>query len=111
LPDSPLPELPPRCACGSLLRPDVVWFGESLPEGVLRLAWQVAAQCDLFLLIGTSATVQPAASLAWVAKDNGAFMIEINPEATAASEIADESFRAKSGIILPELVKAIETAE
>ena len=111
LPDSPLPELPPRCACGSLLRPDVVWFGESLPEGVLRLAWQVAAQCDLFLLIGTSATVQPAASLAWVAKDNGAFMIEINPEETAASEIADESFRAKSGIILPELVKAIETAE
>jgi NAD-dependent deacetylase len=111
LPDSPLPEVPPRCGCGSLLRPDVVWFGEALPEDVLRLAWQVAAQCDLFLLIGTSATVQPAASLAWIAKDNGAFVIEINPEETAASEIADESFREKSGVVLPELVRAIEAGK
>jgi NAD-dependent deacetylase len=105
-----LQEIPPRCKCGALLRPDVVWFGESVPEDILRLAWQAAAQCEVFFLIGTSATVQPAASLAWIAKENGAFVVQINPEATAATEIADESFREKSGVILPELVAALENA-
>ena len=63
LPDVPLREIPPRCACGALLRPDVVWFGEALPVEALERARVAAEACDLFLVVGTSALVQPAASL------------------------------------------------
>jgi NAD-dependent deacetylase len=105
--DTPLPELPPKCECGAFLRPDVVWFGESLPADLIELAMQKASICDAFLLIGTSATVQPAASLAWIAHENGAIVIEINPESTPATEIAQESLRGNAGIILPRLVEAL----
>lgn len=108
LPNAPLASLPPVCDCGALLRPDVVWFGESLPVDVTHLAWDVSSHCDAFFLVGSSATVQPAASLPIAAKENGAMLIEINPEATAITEIADESFRGKSGIILPLLMQAIK---
>ena len=107
LPDTPLKQLPPRCDCGALLRPDVVWFGEMLPASVLQLAWDVAGKCDVFFVVGSSATVQPAASLAWIAKENGAIVVEINPEETPVTEIADESFRAASGEVLPKLVDAL----
>jgi NAD-dependent protein deacetylase/lipoamidase len=109
--ENPLKQVPPVCTCGALLRPDVVWFGEALPDFILKLAWQVAGSCDVFLAIGTSGTVEPAASLAWIAKDSGAIVVEINPESTPITEIADEIFSQKSGVLLPRLVQALKSNE
>ena len=73
---------PPHCpACGGLLRPDVVWFGEYLPEGALEAAWEAAERCDLFLSVGTSNLVEPAASLPWIAHRRGATVIVVNTTA------------------------------
>jgi len=94
----------PRCSCGGLLRPGVVWFGEPLPEEMLYKAFEAASSTDLMLVIGTSGVVQPAASLAVRAKDGGALVVEINPEATPLSEVADVSFKGKAGEIAPLLV-------
>jgi len=105
---TPLDEIPPHCSCGSLIRPDVVWFGEPLPAEIMRTAWDVAANCDFFFMIGSSATVEPAASLAWIARENGGVVVEINEEATAVTEIANEFFLGKSGIILPALIDALK---
>jgi NAD-dependent deacetylase len=70
---------PPRCEqCGAFLRPDVVWFGGSLPENGLRLAWSAAGECDLFLSVGTSNLVEPAASLPWTAAGSGATVAVVN---------------------------------
>lgn len=92
----------PRCArCGSLLRPDVVWFGEMLPEHALASATAAAAGCDVFLSVGTSSVVEPAASLALHAKRNGACVIEVNPEDTPLTRFADHSLRGKAGAVLP----------
>lgn len=100
-----LGEIPPKCVCGGSLRPDVVWFGEALPQEILSQAFQAAQSCDLFLSVGTSALVQPAASLPLLALRNGAFVVEINPEPTPLSERVDESIRGKAGEVLPRLVK------
>jgi NAD-dependent deacetylase len=98
----PLPDLPPRCsACGALLRPDVVWFGESLPAGVLDAAWEAAARCGMMLVIGTSAVVQPAASLPMVALRQGARLVEVNPAETPLSAHAHEVLRAPAAEALP----------
>jgi NAD-dependent protein deacetylase/lipoamidase len=105
--ETPLKEIPPLCECGALLRPDVVWFGEPLPAHMIELAMQKASLCEVFFIIGTSATVQPAASLAWIAYENGAIVVEINPEETQATDIANESFRGAAGIILPLMVEAL----
>ena len=104
---TPFEQMPPHCECGSLVRPDVVWFGEALPAEVLATAWQVAANCDVFFLIGSSATVEPAASFAWIARENGAVVVEINDEITPVTEIANECFLGKSGVVLPQLVNAL----
>jgi NAD-dependent protein deacetylase/lipoamidase len=100
----PLDPLPPRCAageiCGSMMRPAVVWFGEMLPEDALRQSIQAAADADVFLVVGTSALVHPAASLPVVAKQHGARLIEINPDPTPLSEIADLTLTGKAGEIL-----------
>jgi NAD-dependent deacetylase len=98
----------PRCAtCGGLLRPHVVWFGESLPRAELESAVIAARTCDLFFSIGTSGLVQPAASLAYAAKNRGAILVEVNAEATPLTPKVDYFFKGKSGEILPELVKAV----
>ncbi len=95
----------PRCAeCGGLLRPDVVWFGEMLPAKALETAWQAAETCQIFFSIGTSGLVQPAASLAHVAKRRGAVVVEINPQPTPLTPQADFFLQGKSGEILPALV-------
>jgi NAD-dependent deacetylase len=95
----------PRCPnCGELLRPDVVWFGEMLPQAELENALAAARASQLFFSIGTSSVVQPAASLALVAKQHGAKVVEINMEETALTPLADTFLRGKSGEILPELV-------
>lgn len=101
-------DIPPRCPhCGGPLRPDVVWFGEGIPENLLRTAVDATASCDVFLCVGTSAAVQPAARLPLIAKRMGAKVIEINPEQTALSVMADWSLHGKAGEILPELVRKL----
>ena len=97
----------PTCECGGLLRPDVVWFGESLPEDVLQKAFDVTKNCDLFFSIGTSAVVYPAASLPELAKQHGAFVVEINLEPTPITSFADVAIHDKSGVILPQIVKTL----
>lgn len=98
----------PECErCGGLLRPDVVWFGEPLPREELEAAATAARSCQVFFSIGTSGVVQPAASLAHAARDNGAVIVEINAEPTALTPKVDFAFQGKSGETLPELVKAV----
>lgn len=94
--------------CGALLRPDVVWFGESLPRAAIERAFQEARQCDVFFSIGTSAVVEPAASLPRLAKSSGAFLVEINPNETPISSIADVVLKGKAGEILPEILAQLE---
>lgn len=69
---------PPRCTCGAMLRPDIVWFGEQLPEEQLARAFGAAESCDVFLSVGTSNLVQPAASLPWIAASRGALVAVVN---------------------------------
>jgi NAD-dependent deacetylase len=103
----PLPDIPPRCSkCNGLLRPDVVWFGESLSEAILRTAWATAERCRLMLVIGTSAVVHPAASLPLVAQRNGARLVEVNPAETPLSEYVDETLRGPAAEVLPDWWKA-----
>jgi NAD-dependent deacetylase len=100
----PLPKIPPHCACGGLARPGVVWFGEPLPEGMMKEAEHAAGSAKVFLVIGTSAVVHPAASLIPYAKQSGAKVIEINTEATAATSMVDCALHGRAGEILPQLV-------
>ena len=109
-PGEALPDLPVCGKCGGLLRPDVVWFGEELANGVWDRAQDAAADCDVLLVVGTSAQVYPAAGLLAVAQVGGARVVEINPEATAASEFADAALRGPSGEILPALVRQLSAA-
>ena len=95
---------PPICKCGNILRPDVVWFGEPLPQDVWEQAMVYAAQCDVMVVAGTSLVVSPANSLPAYAKQNNAFLIEVNPEKTLMTSDMDYSVRDSSAISLPELV-------
>jgi NAD-dependent deacetylase len=98
----------PRCAaCGGLLRPDVVWFGEAIPAGPMALAAAAAEDCDVFLSVGTSSLVYPAAGLAEVALRRRATLIEINPNATDLSPHADLVLAGPSGQVLPALLQAM----
>ncbi|HVO33502.1 MAG TPA: NAD-dependent deacylase [Elusimicrobiota bacterium] len=99
-----LPILPHCEECGALLRPHVVWFGEPLEEDVLRQAEAAVVGCDVFLVVGTSAVVQPAASYPFMAARRKIPVIEINLEPTAVSAIAEISLIGKAGEILPQLV-------
>jgi NAD-dependent deacetylase len=100
-------EIPPRCPyCSGLLRPDVVWFGESLPHDALETAFASAQSCDIFFSIGTSALVQPAASLPLEAIQSGAVTVEINPQTTLLTSHVDFVLKGGAGTVLPELVAA-----
>ncbi len=102
----------PRCpTCGAKLRPDVVWFGEMLPQAELQAAVDAAGTCQIFFSIGTSSVVQPAASLALMAKQRGAVLVEINPEATPLTTLADYFLQGKSGEVLPQMVKEVWSSE
>jgi NAD-dependent deacetylase len=98
----------PHCSCGGLIRPDVVWFGEYLPEDQFNGAEKAASECDVFFVVGTSGVVYPAASLIYVAKDKGAFIIEINIEETEVSSLADKCFIGKAGKILPQILHLVK---
>ena len=101
----PLAEIPPRCACGALLRPGVVWFGEALPEEPVARAFEAARVAEAVLVVGTSSLVYPAAALPQVAHAAGAFVIEINPEPTPLTPLADVSLRGPAAALLPAIVE------
>ncbi len=102
-------DIPPHCPrCGELLRPDVVWFGESLPAEPLEAAFEAASSCQVFLSIGTSVLVEPAASLPFVALRNEAAVIEINPQETPLTPLASYSDHHPAGEALPELVSEMK---
>ena len=106
-PGDQLPGTPPRCArCGAPVRPGVVWFGEALPSKALDEAHAEARGCDVFLSIGTSTVVEPAASLPFVALEAGAAVIEVNPTRTPLSAHATIVLSGAAGAVLPRLVRA-----
>lgn len=98
----------PVCdTCGGMLRPGVVWFGESIPSQALHTATTAAGNCDVFLSIGTSSVVWPAAGLAESARSNGATVIEINLDTTPQSGLSHHCIQGKSGEVLPELISSL----
>ncbi len=99
-----------RCTqpgCTELVRPDVVWFGELLPEDEWNSAVKAAERADVVLSIGTSGVVFPAASIPQIARKQGAYVVEINPEATCLSQTADAFLQGHSGEILPRLLEGL----
>lgn len=105
--DSPVEEIPPYCQCGSILRPDVVWFGEQLSHDVMDKASRAASECEVMFVVGTSAVVCPAAALPILTKNSGGVVMEINLEPTDVSTYADASFFGRAGEILPAFWKSI----
>lgn len=102
-------QIPPQCSCGGILRPDVVMFGEAINPGHLQRAQKLASSCDVMLVVGTSATVEPAAYLPVIAKRSGATIIEINPDHTQLSgPISDMTLLGPAGEIIGQLVDAVE---
>lgn len=97
----------PHCDCGGIIRPDVVWFGEMLPKEIISSAFQAAEQAEVFFSVGTSAVVQPAASLPLMASHNGAFVVEVNIEPTELTRRADLFLQGKSGEVLPRIVEKL----
>ena len=103
---------PPPCPlCGGLLRPDVVWFGESIPDDALKRATDAVTRCDLFLSVGTSSLVYPAAGLAQAAADQGAVIVEVNTNRTPLTAQADFPLQGLATFWLPAIVAAVERAQ
>ena len=101
-------DLPPLCDCGSVFRPDCVFFGEMIPTAAFHAAQAAVAACDVMLVVGTSATVQPAAHMPLMAKQNGAVIIEINLEATPLSySISDYTIKGPAGASMHQLTAAV----
>ncbi len=101
-------DMPPLCTCGNILRPDVVWFGEGLPQDVWQEAIVHANSCDVMVIAGTSLVVSPANTLPIYAKQNKATLIEINPDETIMTADMDLSIRSTTAISLPELVSVFK---
>jgi NAD-dependent deacetylase len=100
--------VPPRCPrCGSFLRPDVVWFGEMLPPGALEAASEEARGCEVFLSIGTSSLVYPAAALPYEALESGAALVEVNPTETPLTRRATFTVPGRAGEVLPNLLREV----
>ncbi|MCX8105993.1 MAG: NAD-dependent deacylase [Ignavibacterium album] len=98
----------PKCKCGGLIRPDVVWFGEFLPADQLEASERAAINSDIFFVVGTSAVVYPAAGLVYIAKRSGSYVVEINIEETEVSSIANFSFFGEAGKVLPEILEEVK---
>jgi NAD-dependent deacetylase len=96
--------LPPECACGALLRPGVVWFGESLDSDVVSASFGVAREADVMLVVGTSSVVQPAASLGAEARSAGAYVVEVNIEPALGGPVANAALTGPAGELLPRLL-------
>lgn len=104
----PLKEIPPYCPCGAMLRPNVVWFGESLDPEVLGASFQAIEACDFLMVVGTSAVVQPSASFPILARQRGATVLEVNMEPTPVSPVVNASLFGKAGEILPRIMEALD---
>ena len=101
--------IPPLCACGGIYRPECVFFGEMIPPAALARSHQVAARCDLMLVVGTSATVQPAAFIPMIARQAGARVIEINFEPTPLTgQVADYTLLGRAGETMNGILAALE---
>ncbi|MBJ7291579.1 NAD-dependent deacylase [Williamsia sp.] len=100
---------PPGCECGGLVRPGVVWFGEMLPKNAFAEATIRAEACDVFILVGTSGVVYPAAGLPHIARGAGATIVEINPDETDLSDACDITIRSTAAVALPALVDSLTT--
>ncbi len=98
----------PKCKCGGLIRPDVVWFGEFLPQDQFEGGEKAAINSDIFFVVGTSAIVYPAAGLVYSAKRAGSYIVEVNIEPTEISSICNESFFGEAGKILPEMLSLVK---
>lgn len=108
--DVDLSEIPPRCACGGIYRPECVFFGEMIPPLNLMRSRQISSTCDLMLVIGTSAIVQPAALMPIIAKQSGAKVIEINPEQTPLTgSISDYIVTSKAGEAINRIMAQLQT--
>jgi NAD-dependent deacetylase len=104
-------DVPPKCPnCSGTLRPDVVWFEEALPEAEQELAVQASATCDVFLCVGTSGVVYPAAALPAEALRSGATVVEINLQPTPFSAQAHFALVGTAGVVLPELLMKVKTS-
>ncbi len=102
-------ELPPRCRCGQILKPDAVFFGEAIPKDALNKSFQLASQAQALMVVGTSAVVSPANTIPSVAKQSGAKLIEINKEATHLTDtITDVFLQGNAGEMIPALVKEVK---
>jgi len=101
--DSPVKDIPPLCQCGSVLRPDVVWFGEQLSTESVDIASKAARESEVMFVVGTSAVVYPAAALPMITKNSGGLVIEVNVEPTDVTSYADLSLLGRAGDILPAL--------
>ncbi|HKB85788.1 MAG TPA: NAD-dependent deacylase [Ignavibacteriaceae bacterium] len=98
----------PKCSkCGGLVRPDIVWFGEYLPQDQFSASEKASGESDVFFVVGTSAVVFPAASLIYTARDKGAYIVEVNVEETEISYLADKSFYGEAGKILPLIAESL----
>ncbi|MFC1828118.1 NAD-dependent deacetylase [Thermodesulfobacteriota bacterium] len=105
-----LSQIPPRCTCGGIYRPDCVFFGEMIPPHHLLRSQQVASHCDLMLVVGTSAEVQPAALMPVLAREAGAKVIEINPEKTPLShKISNYIIMGKAGEVMRRILAELES--
>lgn len=93
----------PKCECGAIFRPHIVWFGESLDSNILEHAFKVSAESLVFIVVGTSGVVHPAAQLPIIAREKGAYLIEVNTERTPISSHSDCFLEGKSGELLPVL--------
>ena len=103
-----LSTIPPRCDCGGVYRPDCIFFGEPIPSEALDRSQELCVACDAMLVIGTSAVVQPFATLPFIARDNDAVVMEINPEPTPLTgRISNLPILGEAGSIMPRLVKAV----
>jgi len=101
--------IPPRCSCGGILRPDAVFFGEMIPQDALWRSRQIASDCDLMLVVGTSAVVHPAALMPVIAKESGAKVVEINPERTPLTdETSDYLIKGGAGDVMNQIIEKLE---
>ena len=102
-------EIPPRCSCGGILRPDAVFFGEMIPQDAMWRSRKIASDCDVMLVVGTSAVVQPAALMPVIAKESGAKVVEINPERTPLTdEISDYLIMGGAGDVMNQIIEKLE---
>ena len=100
----------PKCECGGLIRPDVVWFGEFLPQNQFLGGEKASINSDIFFIVGTSAIVYPAAGMITTAKQSGATLVEINIEETEISSYTDYSYFGGAGTVLPQILEDYKKA-